>query len=202
VAARPPSAMGDPGALLALAVTGQCVELLRDTYLPRLERALAELPAADLWWRPHARATSAGNLLLHLRGNIRQWIVSGLGGAPDLRERDAEFAAPAAPAAPANGSGAVLLAALAQTVAEACAVIERLDAPALLAPVSIQGYGTNALAAVLHVTEHMSWHTGQIAWIAKLRAGEGHALAYYDDAALTARNGPRSRHTPRARKQP
>jgi uncharacterized damage-inducible protein DinB len=181
-----------PDGALARAVTGQCAELLRDTYLPRLRRALAELPAGDLWWRPHERSTSAGNLLLHLEGNIRQWIVSGLGGAPDARERDAEFAprhdAPG-PAGSAVPAAEPLLAALEQTVHAACAILARLDAAALLGPVTIQGFRTNRLGAVLHVTEHMSWHTGQLAWIAKLRAGAHHGLAYYDDAALASRRG-------------
>jgi uncharacterized damage-inducible protein DinB len=191
---------------LAGAVTAQCIELLRDTYLPRLARALDELPPRDLWWRPHARATSAGNLLLHLRGNIRQWIVSGLGGAPDRRERDAEFAArgPEPDAKvhakdSAQDDARALLAALSATVDEACAVIARLDADALLAPVTIQGFDTNGLGALLHVTEHMSWHAGQVAWLAKLRAGEGHALAYYDDTALAARH---AASRPRGRMQP
>jgi uncharacterized damage-inducible protein DinB len=169
-----------PRSLTALAVT-----LLRDAYLPRLQRALAVLPARDLWWRPHPRATSAGNLLLHLQGNIHQWIVCGLGGAPDRRERDAEFAA-------REGAGArELLAALRATVEQACAIIARLDAAALAGRVTIQGFEVSRLEAVLHVVEHLSWHAGQVAWIAKLRAGEGHGLAYYADAGLRAHNAER-----------
>lgn len=167
------------------AVIACAVALLREAYLPRLQRALAELPAADLWWRPHPRTTSAGNLLLHLEGNIRQWIVCGLGGAPDRRERDAEFAA-------REGAGARdLLAALRATVEEACAVVGRLDEAALAGRVTIQGFEVSRLEAVLHVVEHMSWHAGQVAWIAKLRAGAGHGLSYYADAGLRARNARR-----------
>jgi uncharacterized damage-inducible protein DinB len=169
-----------PGAGPALLFCNQCVALLHDTYLPRLRRALDELPVADLWWRPHERATSVGNLLLHLQGNVRQWIVSGLGGAPDRRERSGEFAA-------REGAGkAELLAALSATVDEACVVIARLDERALTAPITIQGIATTGLAAVLHVVEHFSWHTGQVTWIAKERAGAGHGLAFYDDSRLNA----------------
>jgi uncharacterized damage-inducible protein DinB len=171
-----------PARELAGALTSEAVALLRDTYLPRLQRALAELPAGDLWWRPHERATSVGNLLLHLQGNIHQWICSGLGGAPDARERDAEFAAHRGDDAPA------LLAALAGTVEQACRVIAGLDAAALAGRVTIQGFQLTRLAAVLHVTEHMSWHAGQVAWICKARAGERHGLCYYDDGGLRARN--------------
>src|SRR5262245_27439428 len=106
---------------LAPALARLAVDLLRDTYLPRIERAVAELPARDLWWRPHARTTSVGNLLLHLQGNIRQWIVTGLGAAPDARDRDAEFAA-------RDGAGArALLSVLRATVQQAAAIIAPLD---------------------------------------------------------------------------
>ena len=172
-----------PARDLAGAVTGEAIALLRDTYLPRLERAVHELPAADLWWRPHERTTSVGNLLLHLRGNIHQWICCGLGGAPDRRDRDAEFAAVA------GGDADKLLRALRATVEEACGVIARLDAAALAGRVSIQGFELTRLAAVLHVTEHMSWHAGQVAWIAKARAGERHGLAFYDDESLQRPGG-------------
>jgi uncharacterized damage-inducible protein DinB len=173
-----------PARDLAGALTGEAIALLRDTYLLRLERALRTLPAADLWWRPHEGSNSAGNLLLHLQGNIHQWICCGLGGAPDHRERDAEFAA-------ASGAdAAALLAALRSTVEQACRVIAGLDAAALAGRVRVQGFELTRLAAVLHVTEHMSWHAGQIAWIAKARAGEGHGLHYYDDGGLRAHNEP------------
>src|SRR5262245_3663518 len=169
---------------LAPALTRLAVDLLRDTYLPRIERAVAELPARDLWWRPHARTTSVGNLLLHLQGNIRQWIVTGLGGAPDARDRDAEFAA-------RDGAGARrLLAALRETVQDAAEVIASLDERALMGRVTLQGFRLTRLEAVLHVVEHMSWHAGQIAWIAKARAGERHRIAYYDDQRLRRRNEP------------
>jgi uncharacterized damage-inducible protein DinB len=156
---------------------------LREVYLPRMRRAVESLPEADLWWRPHGRTTSVGNLLLHLAGNVRQWIVHGLGGAPDRRRRSGEFTALE------GGTRAELLAALEGTVAEACAVIERLDEAALVAPRRIQGFETTGLSAVYHVVEHFSWHTGQVVWIAKMRAGEGHGIAFYDDAKLDRAGG-------------
>ena len=167
---------------LAPALARLAVDLLRDTYLPRIERAVAELPARDLWWRPHAATTSVGNLLLHLQGNIRQWIVTGLGGSPDARDRDAEFAA-------RDGAGArELLAALRATVESAAAVIAPLDERVLLGRVTLQGFRITRLEAVLHVVEHMSWHAGQIAWIAKARAGRKHRIMFYDDRRLRRRN--------------
>jgi uncharacterized damage-inducible protein DinB len=154
----------------------QSVTYLRDTYLPRLRTAAGALREEDLWWRPHPAATSVGNLLLHLEGNVRQWILSGLGGAPERRRRSAEFAAEGGP------SPAELLDALGRTVEEACRVIaaER----DLERPLRIQGLETTAFQAIYHVVEHFSWHTGQVVWIAKMRAGPRHGIAFYDDARL------------------
>ncbi|MCZ6599033.1 MAG: DUF1572 family protein [Planctomycetota bacterium] len=164
----------------AASFTRECAGYLRNTYVPRLERALAALPAGDLWWQPHPGAISFGIVLRHLEGNVRQWIVAGLGGQPDHRQRETEFAGPG----PENG--AELLARLRATVEEACAVIEALDQERLEADHSIQGDTTSGLEAVLHVVEHFSWHTGQAVWIAKARAGADHGLAFYDNAAINA----------------
>src|SRR5207253_1797940 len=65
---------------------------LEKHYLPRIKRCLKLLSEADLWWKSHSTSNSVGNLVLHLSGHVRQWIISGLGGAPDVRERDKEFA--------------------------------------------------------------------------------------------------------------
>jgi uncharacterized damage-inducible protein DinB len=153
---------------------------LRDVYVPRLRRALATLPAEDLWWRPHEDAISFGTILLHLEGNVRQWIVAGLGDSTDARNRASEFAARGGPA------GAELMERLAQTVAAACGVIEKLDEPGLAATHVIQGDEIDAQSAIYHVVEHFSWHCGQATWIAKARGGANHGLAFFDDALVNA----------------
>lgn len=166
-------------------VRAECARYLCDTYMSRLARALEVLPEADLWWRPHPDCISVGNVLLHLEGNVRQWIVSGLGGAPDRRERAREFAA-VGEGAERQASARELFERLAETVRGAAAVIEGLPDQVLDAPRTIQGFETTGLGAVLHVVEHFSWHTGQVVWIAKARAGVAHGLSFYDDAAINA----------------
>ena len=105
----------------AAAFVRESATFLRDVYLPRMRRALDALPEGDLWWRPHDGVLSFGTILLHLEGNVRQWIVSGLGGAADHRDRASEFAATDGP------GGDELFARLDTTVREACEVIEGLD---------------------------------------------------------------------------
>jgi len=139
---------------------------LEEHHLPRIARCLEMLPAKDVWWRPHATSNSVGNLVLHLDGNVRQWIVAGLGGAPDRRERDKEFAA----------RGPIprrqLFAQLRRTVQRACRVIARLTPAELARQRTIQGFHVTGLEALLHVTEHFAYHTGQIILITKMRRRE------------------------------
>lgn len=160
---------------LARAFLDQSRASLRGDYLPKIEGALAPFSAADLWWRPNGASNSAGNLVLHLAGNVRQWIVSGLGGAADRRDRAAEFAATG------GVSREEALAGLRAAVGDACAVLERLDAGTLAAHHTIQGNAVTGLYAVYHVVEHFAMHTGQIVWLVKARTAED--LGFYETFA-------------------
>ncbi len=136
---------------------------LHDDYLWKIDKVLARLDEEGLWWRPHEGANAIGNLLLHLAGNLRQWVIHGAGGARDVRVRDAEFAA-------RDGhTKAELRALVATTIEEALAVVERLPDEAWLEPRTIQGYRETVLSAVFHAVEHFSGHVGQILTLAKLR---------------------------------
>jgi uncharacterized damage-inducible protein DinB len=146
-------------------------QLLTRSHLPRIERAVERLTDADVWWRPSVESNSAGNLLLHLAGNVRQWIVSGVGGARDERRRQEEFDA-------REGAGRdELIEHLRRAVQDADAVLARLSASQLLERRHIQGFDGTVLYAIYHVVEHFAMHTGQILFIAKERAGD---LALYD----------------------
>ena len=138
---------------------------LRDDYLVRVRSALEKLPAEDLWWRPNESSNSVGNLLLHLAGNARQWIGSGVGLAPDVRRREHEFAA-------RDGLDATAaLARLEEAVRDVDAVLERLDPETLGERRTIQGNDVTVLEAIYHVVEHFSMHTGQILYVVKQRSG-------------------------------
>ena len=66
-------------------------EYMLGDYLPKIERCLEKLSDEQIWWRANEESNSIGNLILHLCGNVRQWIVCGVGSAPDNRNRDSEF---------------------------------------------------------------------------------------------------------------
>lgn len=139
---------------------------LLQEYLPWLRTCLARLSEADVWWRPNEKSNSIGNLVLHLCGNIRQWVIHGIGEAADERNRPAEFAARE------SCSKTELLRTLETTLAEVDRVLANLPLEKLAAPRVIQGFNVTGLGAIFHVVEHFSYHTGQIIYITKMRAGE------------------------------
>lgn len=148
-------------------------------YPAKIVAAVNTMPPDRLWWKPHATANSAGNLLLHLAGNVRQWVVSGIGGAPDVRERDAEFSATGGWDAPA------LLGHLQRAVDDAVAVIGSLSPELLGDARHIQGRDATVFAALYHVVEHFAGHTGQIILLAKQFTPD--AVRFYADDGGLAR---------------
>lgn len=166
--------MGTPGSTdLPSAFAAEAVDKLRDTYLPWIERALESLDETTVWARPREGVNSIGNLLLHLNGNVTQWMLHGLGGEEDKRDRDSEFQADG------GTSADELFQRLSETVQRACEVIQRPRSEAeWLTPITIQGFSTTALSAVVHVVEHFSYHTGQIVILAKSATGE--EFRFYD----------------------
>ncbi len=143
-------------------------------YPAKIQRCLETLPHEAVWQRSGEHANSIGNLLLHLAGNVRQWIVSSVGRAPDHRFRSAEFAARE------GADGATLFAALRATLDEAEAVIAALTPEQLLERRTIQGRDVTVLDAVYHVVEHFALHTGQIILLTKLHAPG--KIQFYEDA--------------------
>ncbi len=133
--------------------------------LPHIVECLQQLSEEEIWWRPNAASNSAGNLVLHLCGNVRQWILAGLGGAEDKRERDREFAE----RGPIPRQA--LIAQLRRTVRDACRVLGKLSDDSLSRKYEIQGYHVTGLDAAFHVSEHFGYHTGQIIYITKLKRG-------------------------------
>src|SRR6185312_3737827 len=129
--------------------------------LGRIEACLTELPPHSLWTRDSENENAVGNLLLHLEGNVRQWILSGIGAGSDERDRPSEFSART------GADASVLFAKLRGTVGEALSLIRSLPHQRLAEEVSIQGSDTTVLSAIFHVVEHFSGHTYQIILLTK-----------------------------------
>ncbi len=139
--------------------------------LARIEDCVSRLTAEQIWSRGSEVENSVGNLMLHLAGNLRQWIVAGVGGSPDTRDRDAEFAR----RDPIDVEE--LLPVLKGAVDEADSVLAALTDDDLLTKRRIQAYEVTVLHAVSHVVDHFAEHTGQIIWATKRMTGQD--LAFY-----------------------
>lgn len=157
---------------LALAYLKEARTYLSADYLPKIERCLERLDDRGVWWRANDESNSIGNLLLHLEGNARQWIICGIAGAPDTRVRQREFDE----RSPLKRDE--LLTKLKETLEEIDGLLARLEPAALLERRLIQGHDVTVMAAIFHVVEHFSMHTGQIILITKMLASAD--LAFYD----------------------
>lgn len=131
----------------------------------RIDTCLTRLTDEQIWWRGASESNAVGNLVLHLRGNLGQWILSGAGGAADTRKRDDEFSA-------VGGFGREdLREMLRERVNDAANVIQGLAPEELMTVVQIQKYNVTLLEAVYHVVEHFAQHAAQIMYATKLLTG-------------------------------
>jgi uncharacterized damage-inducible protein DinB len=148
--------------------------LLVEDFLPKIERCMEKLSDEEVWWRSGEESNSIGNLILHLCGNARQWIICGLGGSSDTRQRQAEFDEHRV--IPSSE----LLSRLKATLSEVDEVLSAFPPSSILEERMIQGTRQVALDAIFHVVEHFSMHTGQIILLTKmLRQSD---LRFYDFA--------------------
>jgi uncharacterized damage-inducible protein DinB len=152
---------------------------LLEEYWPRLRGCVESLSDEQVWWRPNEASNSVGNLILHLNGNVRQWLVASFNRLEDARDRPAEFGE--RQSIPASA----LLTKLDATMREASEVLARLTESDLLATYHIQGYTVSGLGAVYQVVEHFGLHYGQIVFITKFLRGED--LKFYRELDKTGR---------------
>ena len=129
----------------------------------RIEMCMNQLDAEDIWYTPNENSNSMGNLVMHLNGNVRQYIVSGIGGVRDIRQRDSEF--DKTYKKPISD----ILKDLKTTVEESYRVITGLEENVLTEKRTVQGFDETVLSIIIHVIEHFSYHVGQITYFTKAR---------------------------------
>ena len=144
--------------------------------VPRIKKCLDQLTEEEIWHRPNENVVSVGNLVLHLCGNARQWVLSGLGNHPDYRQRDEEFRE--------NGpiSTSALIQSLDELTVAIAQVLGQVTPETLIAPRVVQGFEETGISILVHVTEHFSYHTGQITYYVKTRKNVD--LQYYGEQDL------------------
>ena len=152
---------------------------LTKEYPIKLRHCLNALPRGAVWARPNQESNSVGNLLIHLTGNVTEWILGGVGGRSYKRYRAGEFAQ-------RDGADASkLMDDLEAVLREADRVLAGLTDKDLERSVVIQERDTNVLGAIYHVVEHFAMHTGQIVFLTKLYAPG--RIQFYEEAGGVAR---------------
>jgi uncharacterized damage-inducible protein DinB len=147
---------------------------LTKEYPIKIRRCVDVLPRQALWARPNQNSNSVGNLLVHLTGNVSEWILGGVGGRSITRNRAGEFAQRA------GADGPELLANLEAVLQEADSVLINLSEQDLERSIVIQARETTFLGAVYHVVEHFAMHSGQIIFLTKIYAPN--KIHFYEDA--------------------
>jgi hypothetical protein len=155
-------------------------EMLRKG-MHKIEHCVAQLNDEQLWWRPRPEVipqmNSIANLLLHLAGNMRQWIIAGVGGAKDTRNRPLEFSDRS------NRPKAEILGQLEATVDEATAVIGRLADSDLTASRRIQSYDVNVVSALWQTVSHFHGHVQEIIHLTREQLGDGYRFDFVPKGA-------------------
>lgn len=146
----------------------------------KIQKCMADLNEDEIWKRPNRSSNSTANIILHLCGNITQYIMSSLGKTEDNRERDKEFSAQG------GMNKQALTDKLEKTIQQAILVIRTIDADELLSKKSVQGFELSGIGIILHVVEHYSYHTGQIIFWTKLLKDKD--MGFYATMDLNKKN--------------
>jgi len=148
--------------------------------LNRIKKCLSGLTDEEIWWRPNEQSNSVGNLLLHLAGNVRQWVLTGIGNQEDTRERDKEFSE----TGPIPTEALILQ--LEAVLNETLAFLQKLKTADLVKDYSVQGFRETGVSILIHVIEHFSYHVGQITYFVK--ANKNLDTGYYSGIDLSKKS--------------
>lgn len=129
--------------------------------LPRICQCLDILSHAEIWYKHNPNTNSIGNLVLHLCGNVRQYIISGIGGQADTRERDIEFQDIH------NDNAHELKEKISAVLLEANTIVSKIPNEHFVQKKTIQGFDHNYVSILVHVIEHLSYHVGQLTFYTK-----------------------------------
>ena len=142
--------------------------------IPRIIKCLDMLNEDQLWYKANDSVNSIANLILHLEGNARQWIISTFEAIPDERVRHKEFEADGSHNKEELRQKLLIL----KDELKEC--VGKLNGDDLELVYDVQVYREKGISIIIHVIEHFSYHTGQIAYLTKLLADKD--LDFYSEA--------------------
>ncbi|MFK7817799.1 MAG: DUF1572 family protein [Planctomycetaceae bacterium] len=171
---EPPPTSG----LLKESIIDEQIHLLQAAMV-KLTNCVQQLSDDQIWWRPVNDLNSVGNLILHVCGNLRQWVISGVGGEPDRRQREAEFSATG------GQTSEALCQQLTDTLAAVASVLRVTTIEQLLSKRTIQGFEVTGHGAIVHSVSHFVGHTHQIIQLTRLQLGSDYAFAWSPESPTT-----------------
>ncbi|WP_297762403.1 DinB family protein [uncultured Muriicola sp.] len=171
--------MKDKRSDLAIDIVENAIFRMEES-LRMISKSTALLSTEELWKKPNRASNSVGNIIIHLKGNITQYILAGLGGQEDRRQRDLEFSVTH------SYSAKELNHMLQELMEEVKTVLYGLKDKELIKSHSVQGFKLSGQGIVLHVVEHLSYHTGQIAFWTKILKNKD--LGFYEGFDLNTKN--------------
>lgn len=148
--------------------------------LRMIKICLNQLSEEQIWQKPNESSNSIANLILHLCGNITQYGISSIKNLEDNRQRDEEFSTTS------GYTKAELIKMLEDTIDEAKRAFYEAPLEELLRKRYVQGFNFSGVGNIVHVTEHLSYHTGQIALWTKILNDKD--LGFYSGVDLNAKN--------------
>lgn len=147
---------------------------------PRIRQCLEELSQDQIWFKPNKNSNSIGNLILHVCGNIRQYVMSGIDGQSDVRQRSLEF----------SEKGPLctkeLYSLISRLLNDVDPVLSSIKSEDLVKMKQVQGFNMSVVSIIIHITEHLSYHTGQIAYATKQMKNID--LRFYGDMDLDVKS--------------
>lgn len=148
------------------------IEAQLSTGLEIITHCVEQLNHEQIWSRPAPEMNSIANLLIHLEGNVRQWLINGISETPDLRDRQSEFDDRS------GRSAKELLLALRETVSEACRCIEAQSADDLVRPRLVQEWEETGFSAIANSTTHFTGHVQEIVHMTRQMLGEKYKFRF------------------------
>jgi hypothetical protein len=161
---------------VATAVIAETTNCLHSC-VAKIKHCLGQLTDEQVWWRPRESMNSIGNLVLHLCGNVRQWFIARIGGAPDIRNRPREFSE--RQMIPKDE----LLRHVDEVVSGATAALTKMTADDLLKVQRIQGFMVAGLGAIFDSVPHFRGHTQEIIFLTRMQLGDGYKFHWVPKTA-------------------
>ena len=158
-------------------IKGEYRRRMEEESLARLVSCLQKLSLEQIWFAPNENCNSVGNLVLHLEGNITQWIMSGLGNLPDQRSRPQEFVTNQ------DLKKEELIQRITRTINDSVTLVDSLDEADVMESRNVQVFEEDGISILIHVIEHTSYHTGQVTLLTKMMLNLD--TGYYKDLSLS-----------------